>query len=56
MVELNVSLATPLIKDDKIFDPFLNVLLNMTSWQLFSNLYYQIKYFITLAVLHQSEQ
>ena len=21
-------------RDDKIFDPFLNVLLNMTSWQL----------------------
>ena len=30
---------------------FLNMLVNMTSWQLFSKLYYQIKYFIILVVL-----
>ena len=41
----NVLSATLLIKDDKIFHSFLNFLPNMTWWQLFSKLYYQIFYY-----------
>ena len=55
MVELTVLSATPLTRNDKIFDAFLDVLLHMMSWQLFSNLLYIINSHISLYSLYYAK-